>query len=165
VAAVFAYRSDPAVARWLSSRAADLGDLGEELVGAGTQLVIERDGTVVGDLTLRVTDAWSQREVADQARGATAEIGWVLAPEHQGQGYAGEAVRELVTCAFEMGVRRVQALCFADNAATLNVMEQVGLRLEGHYVRESLHRDGTWRDGRSYALLADEWDRGRNAPR
>ncbi|MFC5043956.1 hypothetical protein [Ornithinimicrobium kibberense] len=37
-------------------------------------------------------------------------------------------------------------------------MEKVGLRQEGHFVRESLHRDGTWRDGVTYALLADEWD-------
>lgn len=106
---------------------------------------------------LTVEDAWSQAEVADQARNAQAEIGWCLAPAHQGKGLATEAVRELVAIAFELGVRRVQANCFAENAASRAVMERVGLRQEGYSVRESLHRDGTWRDGMSYAVLAEEW--------
>ena len=76
---------------------------------------------------------------------------------HRGQGYAVEAVRELLTLAFELGVRRVVALCFADNGASRRVMERVGLRQEGYYVSESLHRDGTWRDGMSFAVLAQEW--------
>jgi RimJ/RimL family protein N-acetyltransferase len=68
-----------------------------------------------------------------------------------------EAVREVVTVAFELGVRRVVAMCFADNLASRRVMERVGLRQEGYYVGESLHRDGTWRDAMSFAVLAEEW--------
>ncbi|TQM90017.1 hypothetical protein FB476_3269, partial [Ornithinimicrobium humiphilum] len=72
---------------------------------------------------------------------------------------------ELVTAAFELGVRRVEAGCFAENAGSRRVMEKVGLRQEGYYVRESLHRDGTWRDGMSFGLLADEWDLEARRPR
>ena len=59
------------------------------------------------------------------------------------------------------GVRRIEANCFAENAASRAVMERVGLRQEGYFVQESLHRDGTWRDGMTYAVLAEEFEESR----
>lgn len=158
VRAVHAYRSDPATAQWLSGVATTVEEVAGRLLTGARGLVVERDGEVVGDLMLAVEEAWAQREVVDRARGAQAELGWVIAPTHRGQGYAVEAVRELVTVAFELGVRRVVAFCFADNVASRRVMDRVGLRLEGRYVADSLHRDGAWHDSLAYALLADEWD-------
>lgn len=157
VDALYAYRSDPDVARWLTAVATSPDEVAVRFLGGGSSLVVEHDGVVVGDLMLRVDDAWSQSEVRDQAEGAQAEVGWCLSPRHRGRGYAVEAVREVVTVAFELGVRRVVAMCFADNLASRRVMERVGLRQEGYYVGESLHRDGTWRDAMSFAVLAEEW--------
>ena len=123
-------------------------------------IVVELDGAVIGDLMLRLEDAWSQAEVAEQAQGVQAELGWVLHPDHAGQGYATEAVRELIRLCFELlGVRRVTANCFADNVASWRLMERVGMRRELWTVRDSLHRSGRWLDGMGYALLADEWRR------
>ena len=69
-----------------------------------------------------------------------------------------EAVRELLRACFEdLGVRRVVAHCFAANTGSWRLMERLHLRRETHTVRDSLHRDGEWLDGYSYALLADEW--------
>jgi RimJ/RimL family protein N-acetyltransferase len=120
-------------------------------------LVIELDGEVIGDLMLEVQDGWAQAEVADQARGVQAELGWVLHPDYAGHGYATEAVRELIRLCFtELGLRRVTASCFADNTASWRLMERVGMRRELYTVRESLHRSGEWLDGMTYALLADE---------
>jgi RimJ/RimL family protein N-acetyltransferase len=97
-------------------------------------------------------------EVADQARGVQAELGWVLHPDHAGHGYATEAVRGLVRLCFEdLGLRRVTASCFADNVASWRLMERLGMRRETYTVRESLHRSGDWLDGMGYALLAEEW--------
>ena len=121
-------------------------------------LVVELDGRVVGDLMLSVQDAWAQSEVAAQAKGVQAELGWVLDPAHAGQGYATEAVAELIRLCFEeLGLRRVVAHCFADNVSSWRMMERLGMRRETHTVAESLHRSGRWLDGYSYALLADEW--------
>jgi len=121
-------------------------------------LVVELDGRVIGDLMLQVEDGWAQAEVADQARGVHAELGWVLHPGHAGHGYATEAVRELVRICFEdLRLRRVTANCFADNVASWRLMERIGMRREVHTVRESLHRSGEWLDGMGYALLAEEW--------
>ena len=115
-------------------------------------------GEVIGDLMVAVEDGWAQAEIVEQARAVQAELGWVLAPDHGGHGYAAEAVRELIRICFEeLGLRRVTANCFADNEASWRLMERVGMRREIHTVRESLHRSGRWLDGLGYALLADEW--------
>lgn len=107
---------------------------------------------------VRVDDAWAQTEVAAQAAGTQAEIGWALDPAHQGHGYATEAVRELLRLCFDdLGLRRVVALCFAANEPSWRLMERVGMRRETHTVRESLHRSGEWMDGLGYAILAEEW--------
>ena len=121
-------------------------------------MVIERDGEIIGDLMLSINDSWSQAEIADQANDVQANLGWVLDPEHAGQGYATEAVEELIRICFEdFDLRRVTADCFADNEPSWRLMERVGMRREGHTVRDSLHRSGDWLDGYAYALLADEW--------
>ena len=116
-------------------------------------LIVEHDGEVIGDLMLAVDDAWAQVEVAEQARSTQAELGWVIAPEHAGKGYATEAAGELLRFCFEdLGVRRVIAQCFADNVASWKLMERLGMRLEvraregvtaplGHVERQPLLRD------------------------
>lgn len=121
-------------------------------------LVYEHDGVVVGDLMLRIEDPWSQAEVADQARGTQAELGWTLDPAYGGRGLATEAVEALLRISFEqLGLRRVVANCFADNISSWRLMERLGMRREAHNVRDSLHRSGEWLDGYTYALLAEEW--------
>ncbi|WP_238335834.1 GNAT family N-acetyltransferase [Serinicoccus kebangsaanensis] len=156
-AAVFAYRSLPETAQWLSGRPTDQAAHARVFAQrSGGTLVVEAFGEIVGDLLLAVEDAWSQAEVEEQAARSQAMLGWVFAPKHQGKGYATEAVRELITIAFELGVRRVYADAFADNPASARVMTKVGMRQEARHVKESLHRDGTWRDSVSFALLAEE---------
>lgn len=124
----------------------------------GKTLIIELGGVVIGDLMLAIGDGWAQAEVAEQAEGVQAELGWCLSPRHEGNGYATEAVAELIRICFEdLGLRRVTANCFADNEASWRLMERVHMRREVHAVRESLHRSGEWLDGLGYALLADEW--------
>jgi len=121
-------------------------------------LIVELEGEVIGDLMLAVEDAWAQTEIAQQAQGALADLGWVLHPDHAGHGYATEAVRELIRLCFEdLGLRRVTANCFADNTASWRLMERVGMRRETYAVKESLHRSGEWLDTMGYGLLAEEW--------
>ena len=121
-------------------------------------VVVELDGTLIGDFMLRLQDARAQAEVADQAHGVQAELGWVLDPAHTGQGYATEAIRRLLSyCFTELGVRRVVATSFLANATSRRLMERLGMRREGLAVAESLHRSGRWLDTVTYALLADDW--------
>lgn len=157
--AVFAYRSRESVARWMpmlpTAVEAWRADFHKRRPYA---LMILLDGQPIGDLFLKTEDAWSQAEVREQAKGVSAEIGWCLAPAHEGHGYATEAVRELLDIAFAgLGLRRVIAHCFADNEPSWRLMERTGMRREAYTVRDALHRDGQWYDGMAYALLVDEW--------
>jgi RimJ/RimL family protein N-acetyltransferase len=157
--AMFAYRSLEPVARWMTKLPTDVESWGADFAERYPYaLMIELDGKPIGDLFLKTEDAWSQTEIRDQATASQAEIGWCLAPAHEKHGYATEAVRELLAVAFDgLGLRRVVANCFADNDPSWRLMERIGLRREAHNVRDSLHRNGEWLDGLTYALLADEW--------
>uniref|UniRef100_UPI00322215F1 GNAT family N-acetyltransferase n=1 Tax=Intrasporangium sp. TaxID=1925024 RepID=UPI00322215F1 len=105
------------------------------------QLGQQQAGTVIGDFMLRREDGWAQHEVAAQARGAQAELGWVLDPAYTGHDFATEALRALLRYSFEtLGVHRVVASCFLENEASWRLMERAGMRRESHAVRESLHR-------------------------
>ena len=160
-ATTWTYRSLPEVGAWITSAPDDFATYLEQFTdekSLALTLVIEREGIVIGDLMVHVRDAWSQREVREQAVGAEAELGWSLAPGHQGQGYATEAVRATISLCFaQLGVRRVVAECFADNEPSWRLMERLGMRREGHAVRDSLHRSGEWLDGLTYAVLREEW--------
>lgn len=161
VEATWKYRQLEPVSRWLTNGPGDWDayrDRYSTPEWLERTILIERDGMIVGDLMFSIEDAWSQAEVREQAIGVHGNLGWVLDPDHTGHGYATTAVRELIRIAFEdLGLRRVTADCFAVNEPSWRLMERVGMRREGHSVRDSLHRSGEWLDGLSYALLADEW--------
>jgi RimJ/RimL family protein N-acetyltransferase len=162
--ATWAYRQLDEVNEWLTGTPADEAayrTLFAEPARLSTTVIVqlqpERGGHVVGDFMLRIEDAWAQQEVAAQARGRQAELGWTLDPAYSGSGYATEAVRELIRYSFEeRGVHRVVANCFLDNEASRRLMERVGMRRELHAVRDALHRSGRWLDSLGYAILEDD---------
>lgn len=159
--AVFGFRRLPEVYAWITQAPLTLAEFREQWLDPASlakTLVIELDGRIVGDLMVSIRDAWGQGEVAGLTLGVEAELGWVLHPSYAGQGLATEAVEAVLGLCFgPLGLRRVVALCFADNTASWRLMERVGMRRESHTVRDSLHRSGTWLDGYSYAVLAEEW--------
>ncbi|HST67830.1 MAG TPA: GNAT family N-acetyltransferase [Mycobacteriales bacterium] len=158
---VWRYRQQEPVSRWLTRAPRTLADFRAHFRSAealAKTLVVERDGTVVGDLMLALEDGWAQAEVAEQAKGTQAELGWVLDPAYAGHGYATEAVRELLRLCFqELGLRRVEAGCFAANEPSWRLMERVGMRRESYTRLDALHRSGVWMDGMQYAILAEEF--------
>ena len=163
------YRQREDVARWLPMLPTNSAEHDETFCAprrlATTLLVELRDrepgaseSRVIGDLKFDIGDGWAQTEIAAAAKDVQAEIGWAFDPVFHGQGYATEAVSELMRLAFaDLRLRRVEAYCFAENEPSWRLMERVGMRREAYTVADGLHRDGTWRDGVAYALLADEW--------
>ena len=94
--ATWQFRRLPEVCEWLTLDASDKEEYTARYLSESRlskTLIVELDGQVIGDLMLAVDDAWAQVEVAEQARSTQAELGWVIAPEHAGHGYATEAAR------------------------------------------------------------------------
>lgn len=155
-------RRKESVGRWMTHGSQDWEDFRTRMMPAeqlAKTLTLELDGRIVGDLMIAIGDAWSQGEVHEQAARVQAELGWCLDPAVEGHGYGTEAVTELIRICFtELGLRRVMALCFADNVGSWRLMERVGMRREAHNLKDSLHRDGQWYDGLVYALLREEWE-------
>jgi RimJ/RimL family protein N-acetyltransferase len=81
---------------------------------------------------------------------------WV-APEHRGNGYAGEAVDLFLDYAFaECGFHKVFARTLVTNEASIELLESLEFEREGRF-REEKFVGGEWVDAFQYSLLADEW--------
>ncbi|WP_053739542.1 GNAT family N-acetyltransferase [Nocardia sp. NRRL S-836] len=155
-----AYRTLPEVNRYLlnevTDRAATAGLLATkttqaELTGDGQWLALAvhwpEAGRVVGDVVLK----WLSEEHRQ------GEIGYVLSPEFQGRGLAGEAAGALLRVGFEeLGLHRITAQADPRNEASWRVMERLGMRREAHHRHHQVFK-GEWADVLVYALLADEW--------
>lgn len=91
---------------------------------------------------------------------ATWEIGWALARDRQGLGYATEAATALLDYAFgALGCHRMIATCQPENFASWRVAEKLRMRREAHFKACLARPDGTWWDEYFYAILADEWQK------
>ncbi len=160
VPALVAYRSRPEVARFQSWDAPYPAADGEAMIRAMLAehpdtpgqwfqyaVTLRSTGELIGDCAAR-TDADDPRQ---------AELGFTMAPAHQGRGYATEAARALLRYLFQTRAKhRVHACCDARNAASARVLERLGMRREGH-LRESTWMKGEWTDDLLYAILDREW--------
>ncbi len=136
-AAVFRYRSTEAVARWLMRLQTDPSAWAAEWeTRVSTTVIVECDEQVIGDARLVRQTVQAQAEVATQAHGLEAELMCAFDPAWHGYGYATEAVAALIEIAFDELPSQV-AVCYADNVATWNLMERVGMRRQGHSVRST----------------------------
>jgi RimJ/RimL family protein N-acetyltransferase len=124
---------------------------GETLVLA---IVLPESGVLVGDVNLH----WLSRKHRQ------GEIGFVLHPDHHGQGLAGEAAAVLLRLGFEeLGLHRIIGRCDGRNTASAKVMERLGMRREAHFRQNELVK-GEWCDELVYAMLAEEWPAGAQQP-
>lgn len=157
-AAVYDYRSNPEVAQWLTKVQVDESAWAEEFAQRIPHtLVVEVRGSLIGDVGVHVRNAIAQAEVANQAQAVEAELTWAFSPRVHGSGAASGAVRAVMArCFTNLGVRRLTASAFADNAASVRLMERVGFRCEGVARQAALHRDGAWRNFLTFAILEGE---------
>jgi RimJ/RimL family protein N-acetyltransferase len=160
VAEFVAYRSSAQVARFQSWDAPYPSADGERFIrqmmrshpdtaGQWFQFAVtlRSTGQLIGDCAA-MPDAEDPRQC---------EIGFTIALEYQGHGYATETTGLLVDYLFAgRGKHRVTAGCDARNAASAAVLERVGMRQEGH-LRESTWAKGEW-DDLLYGVLHYEWN-------
>lgn len=156
--ALAAYRTLPDVARFQSWTVPFAVDQAEQMLAgqAGlndvapddwVQIAIVHDDAVIGDVAVGL-------EGSD-----VATIGYTLHPDHQGKGFATEAVGAVVDALFAAGVRRIQADTDPANHASMRVIESLGFRYEGRH-RGTAVVDGEPSDDLRFGLLPadrDEW--------
>jgi RimJ/RimL family protein N-acetyltransferase len=167
--AVFAYRSDPAVARFQTWQPRDvrevrafiatLRDVKLDTPGTWYQLAIthRESGTLIGDCGLHFP-AHSSPEKADQV-----EIGITLAFAHQRQGYAIETLERVLAALFVgLGKRRIYARVDPRNTRSIELLERVGMRKVAR-LQENAQPNCEGGNDAIYAILASEWEsRGRD---
>lgn len=93
---------------------------------------------------------------AGQKREGVSEIGYLLAQEVQGHGYAREAVTLVIDQLFAEGQRRLFADTDPDNQPSIALLTALGFTLEGRLRAEWETHIGI-RDSLIYGLLAEEW--------
>lgn len=156
--AIFAYSSDPEVARyvtWETHRTIEDSRAFLDLTlakyeGGGEPdwgIMYKGDGRFVGACGFV---GW----VPEHAR---AEVGCALAREYWGRGLVSEALRAMIRFGFErMGLNRVEARCTTANAASVRVMEKSGMTYEGTFRQREFFKDA-YHDMRLHAILRGEF--------
>lgn len=85
------------------------------------------------------------------------ELGYWIAVDSWGQGYATEAARALTAYAFTtLALHRVQGRHFTRNAASGRVLQKLGMQFEGIH-RDAYSRWNRFEDVAIYAILVQEW--------
>ena len=86
-------------------------------------------------------------------------VGYEIAPEHQGRGYAKEALESAIAWGFrEMQLNRIEAQVHTDNARSLALLAKLGFLQKGHQ-REAGYWAGRHHDLLQYALLKAHWSK------
>ena len=152
--ALAAYRSDPDVARYqdwstpfpVEAATRMIEEMTDPAEPGWFQYAIDHRGTVIGDIGVNTHENLMQ-----------ADIGYTLAPAHQGHGYATEAVRRMLRHLFtDRGLHRVSAECDARNERSAKLLARLGFRQEGHRV-ENTWIKGEWTDDLLFGLLAEDF--------
>lgn len=158
IPALHSWMSDPEVVRYMLYEPRSLEVVTQKVAeyssstrlgaaGDYVQPAIVVDGRAVGTMYLKI-------ESEDDL---TAEIGWALAREAQGKGYAREAATAILELAFgPLGLHRVFAELDPRNLASVALCERLGMRHEAHFV-ENMWFKGEWADTGIYGMLDREW--------
>ena len=150
-----ALNADPEVVRYLggeplsrqhSDEIAEWANEVHEAEGIGL-LAVERraDGTFLGMCGLHHQESYPD----------DVEVGWRLAYEHWGQGYATEAATAWLDHAFgPLGLPRVISITDPPNVRSLAVMRRLGMTFD-HAAQ--ITDEGVVFDAVIYSITADEW--------
>jgi RimJ/RimL family protein N-acetyltransferase len=159
---VLSWRHHPETTRWFLQ----LREEPEEMIAHWAaydpderhRAVAVLDGVAVGFGGVRTADGMGQSGHEEAFVGREGWLAYAVDPAYAGRGIGTVLAADALDHAFgRLGLRRVQAGCFADNVASWRVMEKLGMRREQHGVRDSFHAELGWIDGYTYAILAEEW--------
>ena len=110
-------------------------------------IFLKETGTLIGDIALaRIVRGPLQRGL----------LGYSLDQQHNGEGYATEAVRLTVKFAFEdLKLHRVEAGVMLNNTGSMRVLEKAGFHKEG-IEQQGVKINGRWEDHQVFAILSNK---------
>ncbi|MEV0715687.1 GNAT family protein [Asanoa sp. NPDC050611] len=158
--ALLAYRSLPDVCRYVPFAPMDKAVITERLAGMWSVTSLTDEGQA---LTLGIELAATGELVGDVVlffhsrthRGG--EIGYVVNPAFEGNGYATEAARALLKLGFEdLGLHRNVGRIDERNEPSAKVLRRLGMRAEARLVQNEWFK-GEWSTELDFAMLAEEW--------
>lgn len=86
-----------------------------------------------------------------------AKLGFAIAADHWGNGYATEATRAMVNYGFaKLDLHRITAAIGPENAASIALVTRLRFQREGR-LRDHVFTNGAWRDSELYSILSHEW--------
>ena len=87
----------------------------------------------------------------------TGEIGYFFHPDYWGKGFGSETGKALIDFGFEkLNLHRIVATCDVENADSIKILRKLGMRQEGHFIKDQQIR-GVWRDTLLFAILSEEF--------
>ncbi|GAB3766915.1 GNAT family N-acetyltransferase [Microlunatus parietis] len=85
-----------------------------------------------------------------------AKLGYAIHADHWGRGYATDALRTMIAYAWDvLDLHRITAAIGPENAASIAVVERVGMVPEGR-LRDHVFTNGAWRDSLLHSVLRDD---------
>jgi RimJ/RimL family protein N-acetyltransferase len=160
---VLSYYSLPEVQRYLDWKARDKTEAKTAFDAMRKQTRLTRPGDILTLAVVRKTDGAVLGHVSLRWTDATAgqgEIRFAIGPAYRRRGYATEAVKAVMTLAFErFRMHRIFAVTAGQNQASAKLLRSIGMRLEAHYREHALFM-GEWDEELHFAVLAREWLRG-----
>jgi RimJ/RimL family protein N-acetyltransferase len=110
---------------------------------------LKQSGKLIGDCAIKL----------DQHDSRIAEIGITISHLEQRKGYAKEALSGIVRFLFDIKkLHRIVEIVDAENIASINLLESIGFRKEGHFI-ENIFFKGKWGSEIQYAILNREWNK------
>jgi len=128
---MLALLNDPAWHRYIGDRGIRTLDGAREHIQNGPMAMIARLGFGFYLVELKEGDrpiglcGLAKRDFLDDV-----DIGYAFLPEYGGQGYALEAARGVIAHARALGLKRLVATVRPDNAASIRLLDKLGLRFE-----------------------------------
>ena len=157
--AIYAYASDPEVARYVSFDTA--GSIEDTRIFLRSVLEGYANGTSPGSLGIVLKDenkfigtiGYLNRSNENKR----IEIGYALSPVYWNNGFITEAAIALINHFFTYGdLMRIEARCRLENISSARVMEKAGMKFEG-ILRKHMFSKGEHHDMNMYSILRDEW--------
>ncbi|MFD1173447.1 GNAT family N-acetyltransferase [Oceanobacillus picturae] len=156
-ARLFAIWADPDVTRFMNIPSFTREDEAKEMINVLTELAKENKalrytirmkdcGKIIGSCGYNVLDFDNQKT----------ELGYELAKEQWGKGYASEAIHALTKNAYaELGFHRIEAKVEPENGNSIRLLQKLGFTFEGT-LRDAEKAKGRFLDLAMYAKLSTD---------